>query len=507
MKLVRQIATTSAPRTGPHAGRTDLKISMPGLALHSSSKAIRIPASLRNQKLDVWPTSARLSAVLQRFGIHVLGDLHGRKVVDFIWEKNCGSKTLYELDLLAQRARFQNGKASCNRHPSGRPNPSRMPSYDFSPGDSEVATKMQEDAASFAIPESIRHLSFNELPITGRLANVARSIGARTLTDLQGRDAFELLQYKNCGWGVISEIQQLIDRAVNGEFDVGQIEETTAAAELVILLEQALIKLPLRDRKFVLARICGENRNGRSPHVANPSYLTYAEIGRRHGLTRARVHKAFGNVMEDLRKIWGPRMPRLLDVINRRCLSTICPLTPRLLEKWVDLPAESSPRRATRDGFSRFRLSAEAHVRLIAALDKSTPCWLETNLKHIDSSNGQFDLALERVVREAGGHITVAEVYRNFLYAGGSDDRWLTVQKFLRMLQSASCTVVEFTDPEVPIVRLRPSSAGVFPCEVSNRNGKPSNDPTRTEDFSAPDKQIGLTSMAAAVSGALRQHL
>src|SRR5215471_14672322 len=89
---------------------------MPALALHSFAKAIQIPAGLRDQPLGAWQTSARLSALLERFGIHVLGDLHGRKVVDFAWEKNCGPKTLYELDLLARRARLRNGKESCNAH-------------------------------------------------------------------------------------------------------------------------------------------------------------------------------------------------------------------------------------------------------------------------------------------------------------------------------------------------------------------------------------------------------
>src|ERR1044072_1615893 len=82
---------------------------MPALALHSFSKAIEIPPPLHNQPLNAWQTSARLTSLLTRFGIRVLGDLHGRKVVDFAWEKNCGPKTLYELDLLARRARFRNG--------------------------------------------------------------------------------------------------------------------------------------------------------------------------------------------------------------------------------------------------------------------------------------------------------------------------------------------------------------------------------------------------------------
>jgi RNA polymerase sigma factor (sigma-70 family) len=332
---------------------------MPALALHSFSKAIKIPASLRDQPLDTCQTSARLTAVLERFGIHVLGDLHGRKVVDFAWEKNCGPKTLYEFDLLARRAQSRNGKASCNGHRHGRVHAS----HSFSATGSDWATaKMQEDAARFAIPESICHLDFNELPITTRLANVVRSMGARSLGDLHGRSAFELLQYKACGWGTVSEIQQLIERAVSGEFDVGQIEQATVAAELLRLLEQGLAKLPLRDREFVLARIGAQIGGGRSPG-ADLFCLTYAEIGQRYGLTRARVHKVLAKTLDSLRKVWGPRVPRLLEVIKWRCLSAICPVTPQLLEKWVGSPAAFSSRPTTRDYLNSFRLSMEAYVR------------------------------------------------------------------------------------------------------------------------------------------------
>jgi hypothetical protein len=445
---------------------------MPALALHSFSKAIEIPAGLHNQPLDGWQTSARLSTLLSRFGIRVLGDLHGRKVVDFAWEKNCGPKTLYELDLLARRARFRNEKASCNCHRRDCVHAS----HDFSATDSEGATaKMQEDAASFAIPKSICHLAFSELPLTTRLANVVRSMGARSLGDLNGRSAFELLQYRACGWGTISEIQQLIERAVSGEFDVSQIQEAKAAAELLSLLEQGLAKLPLRDRQFVLARIGARIWSGRSPRT-DLLWLSYAEIGRRYGLTRARVHKVFGNTLDNLRKIWGPRVPRLLEVIKWRCLSTICPLTPQLLEKWVGSRAAFSSRPTTRDCLNSFRLSMEAYVRLIAALDKSIPCWPDTNhkLPRIDEPVGQFDLTLAHVVRQAGGQITVAEAYRRLSHPGGRHYRRLTVEKFLQMLRCVECTVVEFKDPEVPIVSLRPSNGGVLFRDVAGQNGKSS---------------------------------
>ena len=47
---------------------------MPASALHSFSKAIEIPAMLHNQPLDTWQTSARLTTLLTRFGIRVLGE-------------------------------------------------------------------------------------------------------------------------------------------------------------------------------------------------------------------------------------------------------------------------------------------------------------------------------------------------------------------------------------------------------------------------------------------------
>jgi hypothetical protein len=458
----------------PHTGTAHLKTVVPRVALHSFSKAIEIPASLRDRPLDARETSARLTAVLSRFGVRVLGDLHGRKVVDFAWERNCGPKTLYELDLLARRARFQNGKASYS-HRGG--------SADVA-GSKAATAAVQQDAASFAIPESVCHLSFRELPITTRLANVARSMGARTLGDLNGRNAFELLQYKACGWRTISEIQQLIERAVSGQFDISQIEQATAVAELLSLLEQGLAKLPLRDRQFVLARIGAEIGSVRGPgaYFLRPSY---AEIGRRYGLTRARVQKVFANTLDSLRKIWGPRVPRLLEVIRWRCLSAICPLTPQLLGKWVNSPAASSSRSMTRDFLNSFRVSMEAHVRLIAALDKNIPCWLETNHRprRIDDSVRQFDSALAHVVRGAGGQITVAEAYRKLSHPGGRDYRRLTIENFLRMLWSAEYTVIEFTDPQSPIIRMRAWNGENFRAWV--RSDQPSA-PGRTDPAAIP---------------------
>ena len=311
------------------------------LALRCYSKTIDIPAGLRDQSLEAWQTSVRLSGVLRRAGVRVLGDLQGRKVGDFACERNCGPKTLHELDSLARSAQSGAEKA---------------------PTPESVA--LPQNGASFAIPESICQLQFDELPITGRLANIVRSIGVRTLGDLKGRSPSELLQYKNCGRRTLSELQQLIERAISGEFDETHIEDSTAAAELLTLLDQGMAKLlRRRENQFLLARIGGEDL----------PCLTFEEIGRRCALTRQRVHQVVAKALDTLRKSWGPRVPRLLEMIKRRCLSMGCPLTPALLEQWI---GESS-----RD----FRLSRKAQVRLIAALDKNTARWLE---KHDEAGNG-----------------------------------------------------------------------------------------------------------------------
>src|SRR5205823_13704735 len=84
----------------------------------------------------------------------------------------------------------------------------------------------------------------------------------------------------------------------------------------------------------------------------------FAEIGRRFGLTRARVHQVTAKALHDLRKTWGPRVPLLLDMVKHRLsLSNASELTPALLEQWV---GESS---------RCLRLPRQAHVRLIAELD------------------------------------------------------------------------------------------------------------------------------------------
>lgn len=221
--------------------------------------------------------------------------------------------------------------------------------------------KVRSQRRDFIVPESICQLRLDELPITKRLEHVVRSVRIRTLGDLNGRSVCEVLKWKNCGRRTLGEIQQLIERATSGEFDSKQIDESAVAGELLTLLEQGIQKLSPRDSQFLVARIGG---------------LSFAEIGRQYGFTRARVQQVVAKAIETLRKTYGSRIPRLLEIVKRRSLSIpgASGLTPPSLNEWIGLAAAA--------GDSVYpavagRLSREAKLRLIALLDKRIPCCLE----------------------------------------------------------------------------------------------------------------------------------
>ena len=402
---------------------------MTSLAFNSYSKAIHIPVDLRGQPIEYMATSVRLAGVLRRANIRVLGDLHGRKVDDFALQRNCGPKTLYELDALVRQ-----------EHSSVEQTP-----------DPEIGSPLPVKGVSFVVPESISQLRFNELPITKRLAHFVRSIGVQTLGDLNGGTALELLRYKNCGWRTVREIGQLIERAISGEFDETQIEESAQPTELLRLLEEAIAKLSPRDKHLLLARIGGE--------TVPPS--TLEALGHQHALTRTRVQQIKEKTLNTLKKTWGPRVPRLLEAVKRRCLSNVCPLTPALLAQWIG------------ESRSTFQLSPKAQVRLIGALDEDIPCWpnQQDGVGGIDNSIRRLDLDLAKLVRSANGCVAVAEAYRKL--TSQQHYKRLKVRRFLGMLRRVRWTQVEFDDPQSPVIRLGRLSVTNVATHILDQSDEP----------------------------------
>src|SRR4026208_274147 len=151
---------------------------MTPLTFNSFLKPVRISPDLCGQAIEGMAMSVRLAGVLHRANIRVLGDLHGCKLDDFAWQRNCGYKTLHELDALVRQAHSSVEQTR----------------------ESQAGSLLPGNDVGLVVSESISQLRFAELPITNRLANVVQSIGIRTLGDLNGQSASELLRCKNCGW-------------------------------------------------------------------------------------------------------------------------------------------------------------------------------------------------------------------------------------------------------------------------------------------------------------------
>ncbi|HEU5236486.1 MAG TPA: sigma factor-like helix-turn-helix DNA-binding protein, partial [Pyrinomonadaceae bacterium] len=277
------------------------------------------------------------------------------------------------------------------------------------------------------------------------------SIGLRTLGDLNGRSAFELLRCKDCGWRTVRELGQLIERAISGEFDEGQIEDSARPRELLRLLEEGMAKLSPRDKHVLLARIGGED--------VPPA--TLEEIGQQHALTRARIQQILEKTLNTLKKTWGPRVPQLLEAVKQRCFASVCPLTPALLRQWID------------ESHSTFQLSPKAQVRLIGALDEDIPCWPDQQhgVGSVDNSIRRLDVDLAKLARKANVCIAVADAYRKL-----TSQRYykrLKVEKFLGMLRRIRRTLVEFDDPQSPVIRLSRLSATDVVTHILDQSDKP----------------------------------
>src|SRR4030095_12154789 len=180
-----------------------------------------------------------------------------------------------------------------------------------------------------------------------------------------------------------------------------------------------------------------------------------------HALTRARIQQILEKTLNTLKKTWGPRVPRLLEAVKRRCFANVCPLTPALLRQWIG------------ESHSTFQLSPKAQVRLIGALDKNVPCWpnQQDGVGGIDSSICRLDLDLAKLVRGANGGVAVADAYRKL--TSQHCYKRLRVGKFLEMLRRARRTLVEFDDPQSPVIRLSRLSATDVATHILNQSDEP----------------------------------
>ena len=272
------------------------------------------------------------------------------------------------------------------------------------------------------VPKSVWHLEVAELPGPARLHQVLKAAGVQKLQDLNGRGLAELLRQRNCGARTIATLEDLLQRAVSGEFDSSAVEGANAYKALLNLIEAAIKRLPDDDRCLLLER-----------HGAGWTLpLTLKQLGTQRGLTRQRICSILQTLFAEIRRTFGPRIPRLLDRVRQYCISNVCPLTPRLLEELAS------------DFQSQFRFSLVAHVRLIGALDERIPCWPNGHDTSHNPNGDSRRLAghIARIAWQAQGHLTLAEVYRRLKTQ--RRHRSLTVPQYLRRLRNARRIKIQF---------------------------------------------------------------
>ncbi len=379
------------------------------------TELIYVPVKARGQRIEALPISARLKKILHRAMIRVLGDLHNRSFWQVQKLTNCGPKSVAELREIITSLQPR----GLDERGAGDPHGRRIPRDEF------------------LIAENIRPLKFSDLPISERIAGLVKKARLRRLGDLHRRTPSELLRYRNCGRRTIQELWRIIARAEQGEFNSVPCDTATAPVVLVRLLEAGLEKLDERDRHLLLNRIGG----GQLPPQ------TLEQLGQREGLTRERVRQVLEIQFTLLRKISGPQIPRLLQMIRERCLSALCPLTPELLNEWL-----------TQQGFAP-TYPAPAYVRLFGALDKNIPGWPNGHDGRgpRDAKAKQFSSKLAEMLWRAGGEMTIAEARRQL--GKLAPFKQLDRIEFLRYLRAASQVTVTFAEPGQPKVRLKRSPA------------------------------------------------
>lgn len=282
----------------------------------------------------------------------------------------------------------------------------------------------------FVVPKSVWRLQVAELPGPARLHPVFESIGIQTLRDLHGRSVAEFLQQKNCGVCTIAALEELLQRAVSGEFDSSPAERGNAFQALLILIEAAIQRLPNDHRRLLLQRV---GLKGSSPQ-------TLEQLGRRRGLTRQGIRFILQTLIAEIRKSFGTRIPRLLDDVRKYCVSNVCPLTPELFEKLAP-------------GFqSRLRLSPEAHVRVISVLGEYLPCWPkgQDHLSDPDADSRRLSEHVARIAWRARGPLTLKQAYRELKTQ--RRHRSLTVLQYLQRPRNARRIRIQFGNPQQPVI-------------------------------------------------------
>jgi len=233
-----------------------------------------------------------------------LGDIQGISYVEFRKFRNCGKKTVTELHELVRAIQ----RAHPISHVDGI-------SHEFT----EPFVALVGDGLT--VPASVQDLNFCDLPVSVRLGNVLAERKATRLGDLNGVSVRELKSIKNCGKSTISEIVNLIEEAVAGEFKtITDSNVGWSSVDLTSFLDALILELSARDAEILELRLSGEKEQ----------LPTLEDVGAKFKLTRERIRQIVKKITAQLRKAGSRRLNAYLSHVEKVCCETVCPLTPEL---------------------------------------------------------------------------------------------------------------------------------------------------------------------------------
>lgn len=381
---------------------------------HVEPDSIFIPQEARGQSITGFPLSVRLANVLRGKGIQLLGDLHGLTVSAFAACRNCGQKTLQELDELVRT--LQGGHQSS--HATSVHTPPRR----------------DRQARCFFVPIDGHELNPFDLPMSPRLEKVLRTKGITRLRDLHEASLDELLRVRTCGTKAVEELARLLDRVADGEFQPSKSPfSSSETGELLRSLDAIVAKLSARNREIFLLRLGATDKRA----------STLDEVGSKFQLTRERVRQIVEKLLPAIRKEGGPRLLTQLSGVAARCRELVCPLTPALVSQWLGQHATG------------LRFSLSLYVRLLGELNPEIPAWPKGQepLTGQRPSAKAILNALETVLYDASPAVSVKKAFE--LTRASASRGAPTVGKFLEAVKHAKNLVVEFPQPDQPQVRLR----------------------------------------------------
>ncbi len=418
------------------------------------AQTIFIPEEARDTPLATFPLSVRLRHVFAARGIRLAGQLQGKALADFLAFRNCGRKTVTELQALVGTIQ-------------------RAPRTSASSGEFSAAqeTSPPVRARALFVPASAQAINPFDLPLSVRLEGTLRRRNIVRLGDLDGVSLSEFRRMENVGKKTIEELVRIIERAAHGEF--GSVAENVPwnPGEFVRTVDALIGSLPTRDRDILLLRFGG----------TGGAILTLKEVGAKFGRTRERIRQICRATVAGVVKLGSLRLRAYLKHIANACNKAVCPLTPDLLTHWVG----GDP------GAGQF--PPVFYVRLLGELSADISVWPEGQEPGAvpNPQHGLLVSVLEDALRSGIGRSSLPDAYA--LAKAHTKTSSFTPVEFLCALKNTKRLKVQFKGPtvgevllprllaaEVARVVLRSSKIPLTPEEILARTKELFGDDLRT---------------------------